>query len=213
MVNYLLNHRLLWGKPDTLARLPTRRVIQPDELAKQDAVEDQSSSLPKNRQGVLPPIPENSPKYFTAETPPELVSIIMNDWPYSVPPEIEHVLIWIRLPLIPDDLPASIAPRIAQDGLWGFTGNDSPPPSPSLLPLYLPALSDWGVTMEKLVRSPRGTDEEEELVKQAGSQIDTYVRRHWPEDQWETAWFSNPPRLQSVPGLAHIHVFARYKGN
>ncbi|KAK7690283.1 hypothetical protein QCA50_006938 [Cerrena zonata] len=136
----------------------------------------------------------------------------MNDWPYSVPPEIEHSLIWTRLPMTPTDLPPSLAPRIAQDGLWGFTGNDSPPPSPSLLPACLPALAEWGVTMDNLIRSPKGTPEEEERVKRAGDEISTFVKRRWNEDEWETAWFVNPPRLQSIPGLAHAHVFAKYKG-
>jgi hypothetical protein len=158
-------------------------------------------------------MPENAPPYFTADTPPELISIIMNDWPYSgehtllylllhtlliplsslVPPDIEHALIWTRLPAIPTDLPASVTPRILQDGLWGFTGLTAPPPSPSLLPTYLPALSDWGITIDKLVRSPKGTDEEEELVRQAGREIETFIKRRWTEQEWETAWFVNPP--------------------
>jgi len=62
-----------------------------------------------------------------------------------------------------------------------------------------------------MIVSPKGTEEEERLVKEAGSEIDTFIRRRWNEEDWETAWFVNPPRLQSVPGLAHIHVFARYK--
>lgn len=147
----------------------------------------------------------------------------------SVPPEVEHTLIWTRLPVFhPDLIPSSIAARVEQDGLWGFTGTTSLPPSPSLLPTYLPALSEWGVTIDKLIRSAKGTDEEEALVKRAGSQIDAFVRQRWVEDEWETAWFVNPPvrpffiipitvnyngpqRLQSVLGLAHIHVFARHR--
>ena len=90
--------------------------------------------------------------------------------------------------------------------------------------------------MDKLVQSEKPADpaqraEEDELVRRAGSEIDKFVRQRWNEREWETAWFVNPPvrrdmlaqlalvltrisssqRLQSVPGLAHIHVFARYK--
>lgn len=95
--------------------------------------------------------------------------------------------------MTPTDLPPSLAPRIAQDGMWGFTGNDSPPPSPSTLPACLPALADWGVTMDNLIRTPKGTVEEEELVRRAGNEIATFVKRRWNEDEWETAWFVNPP--------------------
>ncbi|GAA5932749.1 hypothetical protein JCM3775_002226 [Rhodotorula graminis] len=41
-------------------------------------------------------------------------------------------------------------------------------------------------------------------------EVRAFVERRWPEeDAWETAWFANPPALQSVPGLAHFHVLAR----
>jgi len=217
MVNYLLSHRLQWGKPDKLSILSSRLLVESsvNGIENGSAVSDATAQT-SSGEGVppvpsLPSIPLNAPAYFTADTPPELISIITNDWPYSVPSDIEHSLIWTRLPMTPVDLPPSIAPRIAQDGLWGFTGTTSPPPSPSLLPSCLPALAEWGVTLDKMIVSPKGTEEEERLVKEAGSEIDTFIRRRWNEEDWETAWFVNPPRLQSVPGLAHIHVFARYK--
>jgi len=82
--------------------------------------------------------------------------------------------------------------------------------------------------MENLVRSPKGSPEIEEMVRNAGREIDGFVKRRWVETEWETAWFVNPPvserifgyavsdaehlqRLQSVRGLAHIHVFAKKK--
>ncbi|KAF9077468.1 hypothetical protein BDP27DRAFT_1208474 [Rhodocollybia butyracea] len=190
MVSYLLNHRLQWGKLDTLSLLPSSFSF--------DIEESRGDDVP--------------PPYFTADTPYKYISIIQNDWPYSVPPEIEHTLIWTKVPIFhPDIIPASITPRIEQDGLWGFTGNTSPPPSPSNLPSCLPALAEWGITKEKMIVSQKGTEDEEALVRQVGSYVDGYIRRRWKEDQWETAWFVNPPRLQSVPGLAHIHVFAKRK--
>lgn len=51
----------------------------------------------------------------------------------------------------------------------GFTGLDAPPPSPSLLPEYLPVLAEWGITMDKLIRSPRGTEEEERALQSYGN--------------------------------------------
>ncbi|KAG2344473.1 hypothetical protein BDR05DRAFT_989299 [Suillus weaverae] len=203
-VNYLINHRLQWGQPDTLSLLPSA-------LDSDTRLEDVSISSPKSNQ-PLPPLPPDAPKYFKADIPTdsEFISIIQNDWPYSVPIEIEHTLIWSRVPIFhPDLIPAEIDARIQQDGLCGFTGNDELPPSPSTLPECLPALAEWGLTMENLVRSPRGSPEIEEMVKNAGREIDGFVKRRWVESEWETAWFVNPPRLQSVRGLAHIHVFAK----
>jgi hypothetical protein len=77
----------------------------------------------------------------------------------------------------------------------GFTGYsaDSPPPSPSQLSACLPALSDWGVTEASLIRSTRGTEEEETAVREAGAEVHQFVVATWKEQEWETAWFVNPP--------------------
>ncbi|KAG1855865.1 hypothetical protein C8R48DRAFT_608803 [Suillus tomentosus] len=202
MENYLINHRLQWGKPDTLSLLPSA-------LDSDTRLKDVSISPSKSNQ----PLPD-TPEYFKADIPfdSEFISIIQNSWPYSVPIEIEHTLIWSRVPIFhPDLIPPEVDTRIQQDGLRGFTGNDELPPSPSTLPECLPALAEWGITMDKLVRSPRGSPEIEQMVRNAGREIDGFVKRRWVEREWETAWFVNPPRLQSVPGLAHIHVFAKKK--
>ncbi|KAF6755892.1 hypothetical protein DFP72DRAFT_895501, partial [Ephemerocybe angulata] len=193
IVNYLVNHRLQWGKRDTLSLLPSSLEDDPRFYASSDS------------SGATSP-----PAYFSVDTPPEYISIIQNDWPYSVPTEAEHTLIWTKVPIYhPDLVDAKVKARIDQDGLWGFTGDASPPPSPSTLPSCLPALSEWGVTLDNMITSEKGTQEEEELVRKAGEKVHEYVKLRWREDAWETAWFVNPPRLQSVPGLAHIHVFAR----
>lgn len=130
-------------------------------------------------------------------------------------------------------LPPSINARVQQDGLCGFTGSTDTIESLPSLESCLLALTDWGITMDKLVRSPSGSEVEETMVKNAGKEVHEFVKRRWKENQWETAWFVNPPvrfmrhafcsssastqsepvmqRLQSIPGLAHIHVFARRK--
>ena len=134
------------------------------------------------------------------------------DFPRTVPPEVEHSVVWTRQPIFHRAIIApAISPHIEADGLWGFTGLTSPPPSPSSLPASLPALAEWGIPLDYTVNRSEGTPEEEELVKRAGAGVHEFVRSKWQEDEWETAWFVNPPRLQSVRGLAHIHVFARRK--
>jgi hypothetical protein len=152
--------------------------------------------------------------------------------PSTVPPEIEHTLIWSRVPVFhPDIIHPLIDARVQQDGLCGFTGSTDTIECLPPLESCLPALADWGITLEKLIRSPNGSDEEEAMVQNAGREVRGFVERRWREKQWETAWFVNPPvsllnapflpcldidfllmqRLQSIPGLAHIHVFARKK--
>ena len=65
VVNYLLNHRLQWGKPDTLSLLTS-------------VLGGQALIAAENGEQELYP----SPEYFKADIP-ELISIIQNDWPYS----------------------------------------------------------------------------------------------------------------------------------
>ncbi|PPQ68111.1 hypothetical protein CVT26_005732 [Gymnopilus dilepis] len=202
VVNYLLNHRLRWGQPDTLSLLKSSVIDDGfySSSTSNFASENEASSISS-------PTP-----YFCWETPKEYISIIQNDWPYSVPPEIEHTLIWTKVPIYhPDLVDESIKGRIDQDGLWGFTGIESPPPSPSHLPECLPALAEWGITEDKMVKSAPPTEGEKALIEKAGSEVHRFVKNRWDETEWETAWFVNPPRLQSVPNLAHIHVFARRK--
>ncbi|TFK52186.1 hypothetical protein OE88DRAFT_1711932 [Heliocybe sulcata] len=211
IVNYLMYKRLRWGEPDTQSLLSS--ALDGVTTERTAGIEGPPQFDPQNPPS-LPPLPANAPAYFTADTPPELISIILNDWPYSVPPQIEHTLVWTRVPIFHTAIiHPSVEKRVHQDGLWGFTGTpkDSPPPSPSTLPECLPALQEWNVTLDKMIISPKGTKEEEELVRRAGAEVNEFVKSRWNEREWETAWFVNPPRLQSVPGLAHVHVFARNK--
>ncbi|KAF8699931.1 Flavoprotein, partial [Rhizoctonia solani] len=137
----------------------------------------------------LTPSANNGKRWFTADIAEPLVKILPNDWPYSVPPEIRHYVVWSRLPIThPGIVPAQIWDRIVQDGLWGFSGS---------------------------TYKPKGSGDEstDQLVRQAGAEVRTYVEDKWPAVEYEIAWFVNPPRLQSIPGLAHLHVFARKKSD
>ena len=77
--NYLIRSRLQWGKADTLSKFPSR-LSPPVVTAEKDDVG--TGKVPLLASG-LPPIPPDTKPYFTANIPLQLVSIIMNDWPYS----------------------------------------------------------------------------------------------------------------------------------
>ncbi|KAF7314621.1 hypothetical protein MKEN_00935800 [Mycena kentingensis (nom. inval.)] len=199
-VNYLLNHRLQWGKPDTIS------LLGPPFPADLGAVNSPLAQLPPTPAGL-----DLAPPYFSSAAPEEYLSIITNDWPYSVPPDVTHTIVWTRLPIFhPLLVTPDIEARVNQDGLVGFTGGAEDPPLPSL-DECLEALADWGVTKEKMIVSEKGTEAEEAAMRSAGRPVHEFVKTRWPEEEWETAWFVNPPRLQSVPGLAHVHVFAQRK--
>lgn len=44
-----------------------------------------------------------------------------------------------------------------------------------------------------MIKSQKGTEEEEELVRRAGKEVHNFVKKRWSEEDWETAWFVNPP--------------------
>lgn len=77
--SYLIRYRLRWGKADTISKLPSR-LSPPVVTAEKDDVG--TGQVPLLASG-LPPIPPDTKPYFTADIPLQLVSIIMNDWPYS----------------------------------------------------------------------------------------------------------------------------------
>ncbi|CAE6409340.1 unnamed protein product [Rhizoctonia solani] len=184
VVNYLVNIRLGWG--------PTAsRPASPGSHTEPTYADNGSTLDPPDIASVRPltPSANNGKKWFTADIAEPLVKILLNDWPYSVPSEIRHYVVWSRLPIThPGIVPAQIWDRIVQDGLWGFSGS----------------------TYE-----PKGSGDEsiDQLVRQAGAEVRTYVENKWPAEGYEVAWFVNPPRLQSIPGLAHLHVFARKKSD
>lgn len=130
-----------------------------------------------------------------------------------MPQEVSHFVIWSRVPAISSaNIPLGLQERVKEDGLWGFTGTEG---------------GDEPILPSGIVPRPPTTDIEEKLLDKARHEFDVFVKGQWSEDTWECAWFVNPPvcysisrdrlltnasqRLQSVPGLAHIHVFARRK--
>ena len=78
LVNYLKTYRLQWGKPDALSLIPSK--LEGLTVPKAASVQSNGHSAPSVE---MPELPADAPPYFTADTPPELISIIMNDWPYS----------------------------------------------------------------------------------------------------------------------------------
>jgi len=193
-VNYLVNVRLGWGPTATRPATPSAHA-NPTYTDVDGNTSGASLGLPTPPPTrPFTPMSDSlsAPSWFTADIPADYVKILRNDWPYSVPSDVKHFVIWTRVPIIhPAIVPPKIWKRIENDGLWGFTGSDR-------------------------AAEPKSLDDEDdvetlELVRRAHQEMHTFVETNWPQDGWETAWFVNPPRLQSIPGLAHGHVFARKK--
>ncbi|KAH7101186.1 hypothetical protein BKA62DRAFT_770723 [Auriculariales sp. MPI-PUGE-AT-0066] len=127
-----------------------------------------------------------SRKFFTADCGPELWTVFPNDWRYAVPGDVEHLLVWTRRPII----------------------------DPSRLPLQYHAGGIWGVTGCAGQDLPQNEDAPlQQMVTAAAEEMNAFVKKQWPEDVWETAWFVNPMIKQSIPGIAHIHIFIKRKSS
>ncbi|GHJ87907.1 hypothetical protein NliqN6_4309 [Naganishia liquefaciens] len=134
---------------------------------------------------------------------PELYAVLPNDWPYNTPYDVEHIVVWSKLAIFHPSLVQSDTAkwaRIQQDGFAGFTGDPAmqePPvetPPGGTLFSSLREVGPWGWCTE------------------GGKEVGKMVVTLWPVDEYECVWFVNPPRLQSVRGLSHFHVFARRRG-
>lgn len=72
-MNYLNTYRLQWGQPDTKSLL---RSTYDDPIS--PSVDSEAVAAE-----TKPTFVAESPTHFNADTPSELISIILNDWPYS----------------------------------------------------------------------------------------------------------------------------------
>ena len=140
---------------------------------------------------------EPGPQYFTSTPSPNDVKIIFNDWPYSgmtfiirlsqrihekiqVPPEISHYLVWSRLPIVHSALVhPSVKSQIDRDGLWGFTGGS-----------HDNNVADDGMYTDV---APGTSPSARSHILAASHHVHQFVLARWPEDEWEVAWFVNPP--------------------
>jgi hypothetical protein len=96
-VTYLMNYRLQWGKRDNLSLLTSALDVCEDK-AEEVSVPD--PTIDRRIRKILPPLPDNAPRYFTVDTPSEFISIIQNDWPYSGE---QHELIVLQVNRLPSD--------------------------------------------------------------------------------------------------------------
>ncbi|SPO21912.1 uncharacterized protein UTRI_01899_B [Ustilago trichophora] len=140
--------------------------------------------------------------------------ILVNDWPYSVPRDVVHHVVWSHLPILHRDLVSTPNDPAVESIAWsivakrGLCGTISPSTG-----LKIPSLSDHTSHLPDL-KSSLTTDHQlqtkvEESLKQACKDLVEFIGHHWEMDKCEAAFFANPPSLQSVPSLAHFHVLIK----
>ncbi|KAH8924052.1 hypothetical protein BT69DRAFT_1349735 [Atractiella rhizophila] len=129
------------------------------------------------------PSPTTIQSQFRAEGAVEGRDFIirLNDWPYSIPRDALHYVIWTPHRLAPS--PDACSPTIEQVrrvGIAGFSG-----------------FTEASGNVKK--------------VPEEGKEMAAMIKRLFPEATWEVCWFWNPPSLQSVPNAAHFHAIVRRK--
>ncbi|KAJ9121519.1 hypothetical protein QFC22_002137 [Naganishia vaughanmartiniae] len=134
---------------------------------------------------------------------PDVYAILPNDWPYNTPGDVEHVVVWSKLPVFHAALVGNDTEKwekVEQDGFAGFTGNPEtqpPPATPSAKGQVFSSLADrgtWGWCTE------------------GGREVGKMVTTLWPIEEYECAWvligtndrsldttqFVNPPQESIV---------------
>lgn len=178
--------------------------------------------------------PDMQLKHFVADVEiPEdpsgsLVKTIYNDWPYGVPADARHWVVWCKLPIIHrslfddtsfldhvrqrgdpvagGDLVEQLYDCVTGDGGRGFTGFvPSGPTYTAVDGSSIPEVNG-NVTRSILTDPASGvTPETASLAHHhAGRHIRQYITAKWPPQEYLTAWFCNPPGLRTVPGLSHF---------
>ncbi|CAO1630574.1 unnamed protein product [Jaminaea pallidilutea] len=174
-------------------------------------------------------------EYFLEHWGEDRVKCIPNDWPYGIPPRCGHYVVWSKSPMLhpllfqTPDTPFNAEEReaiyeaVVEDGVRGLTGVDDDPENDyTVVGLHTMQLlkEKDGVTVAPAAgengsaraKTREGAASMAERAHQwAGRHVRAYVQKKWPEDQWQTAWFCNPPHLRTVPGLSHFHVIVRKK--
>jgi hypothetical protein len=151
---------------------------------------------------------------------PTLVKTIPNDWPYAMPAECGHYVVWCKRLILDKALFATkdtpfpkgpireaIFAAINFDGIRGLTGSSNKIQQFGFKTRNFLKESDEAMAWMKETYSSEQSEEEQlcDLAEKAqgwaGRFIDRFVKKRWPEDNWETAYFCNPPHLRTVPGV------------
>lgn len=173
--------------------------------------------------------------YFNDEVMDDLsnVKVVFNDWPYGIPLDCKHYVVWCKFPIIspalfttPDTPFVAGAVRdvlfkgIMADGIRGLTGNTKRYPvigykAPQVMREALERHLDASKAPITSPLGSTGLGPEADLAEAAhlwaGRFVDKFICRYWDPTVFETAYFCNPPHLRTVPGLSHFHVIARTK--
>ncbi|OAV98443.1 hypothetical protein PTTG_05530 [Puccinia triticina 1-1 BBBD Race 1] len=130
--------------------------------------------------------------------------VTKNEWPYAIPHEYQHMVVWSRLPLL-DPSQARTATELSDAHEVGLSGFEN------LSPEFVALLDIAGLnTHNRFTSSP-----ENPPPPASGGRLDTQIRRfvaaRWPREQGfvDSMWFLNPVHLQSCPQLPHFHVFVK----
>ncbi|WVQ77606.1 hypothetical protein IAR50_007294 [Cryptococcus sp. DSM 104548] len=155
-------------------------------------------------------------------------AVLRNQMPYSVPHDVRHFVVWVRVPIYHPELiqhDDAKWQKIKEEGLGGFTGVI--PPIDNCEDFKAPAgdpdnIRSFYYTLSTIPGGwyhhdqSKGSAEVQkwygvQYEAEGGHEVASMVRDLWDERGWECVWFANPAKIRSIPGLAHFHVLARRK--
>ena len=162
------------------------------------------------------------------------IKVVFNDWPYGIPLDCKHYVVWCKYPIISPALFASpdtpfppgrsreiLLKAITADGIRGETGSVN-----KRLPiigdktsaivkdaLEFPEMANNPASISPLGETGLGpaSDLAEAAHLWAGRFVKKFICHFWDPREYETVSFCNPAHLRTVPGISHFHVISRKK--
>lgn len=139
--------------------------------------------------------------------------VLVNDWPYSVPSEVTHHVVWSYLPILHPDLVCSEEEEKVRESAWGIIAKRGLCGTLThKAGLTLPTLAEHKTHLPHLIASIEDAGLEgkvQNAMQKACQDLVRFIKGRWDMQRYEAAFFANPPSLQSVPSLAHFHVLIR----
>lgn len=175
------------------------------------------------------PNEENLPEFLDSQSygRSNLVKILKNDFPWQLPKQVVHYVVWMRFPLVTkasfaktgdEKLPSweytnqkrisALLEYIEQHPFFGYSGIDpklinSLNPGKELHPQGKPYKTSDG----QFITQAEGW----QAIQWAGRHVNAFLQKRFPQSKYEFAWNRSTKKIRSFVDPEHIHVLVRSK--
>ncbi|EGG12890.1 uncharacterized protein MELLADRAFT_124140 [Melampsora larici-populina 98AG31] len=173
---------------------------------------------------------ENLPSFLNPQCHQrsDLVKILKNDFPWDLPKEVEHFVVWMRIPLVNkssfqkhgkerfpsikyfnQDRIKGLLEYIDNHPFFGYSGihdeNLIKPLNPAK-ELH-PNGNPYKTFNNQFITQTEGW----QAIQWAGRHVNAYLQKTFPQNQYEFVWNRSTKKVRSFVDPEHIHVLVKSK--